>query len=134
MNILIVDDDPGTLNALKAGLISHGFEVNVARNGREALKIIRTLRKAAVSVDVLLTDLKMPGISGLDLIRSAKEELPGLGAILMTAFGSESVSTEVEASHSIYLDKPFTPDRLLKAIEELELCRSLEPINQRIGY
>lgn len=120
MNILVVDDDPGTLNALEAGLLSRGYEVYVARNGREALKAFESLNKAAISLDILLTDLKMPGISGLELIRSAKSRYPGLGTILMTAHGNENVLREVEESGSLYLDKPFTPDRLLMAIESLD--------------
>jgi len=122
MRILVVDDDTGTLNALKAYLASAGHEAVVAKDGYQALSAIRASTDRAESIDLLVTDLKMPGIDGLELIRAAKNERPGLPIILMTAYGDESVRREVDGLGSCgYLDKPFSPEKLLKEIEALRL-------------
>ncbi len=71
-------------------------------------------------IDVMVTDLKMPRMDGLELIRAVKNERPGLPIILMTAHGDESVRREVVGLGSCgYLDKPFSPEKLLKEIEVL---------------
>ena len=120
MRILVVDDDTGTLNALKAYLASAGHEAVVARDGPQALGAIRASTHGAESIDFLVTDLKMPGMDGLELIRAAKNERPGLPIILMTAYGDESVRREVGGLGSRgYLDKPFSPERLLTEIKAL---------------
>lgn len=118
MKILIVDDDRGILNALKVGLTSFGHEVVVAENGNQALNIIEENK----SVDLMITDLKMPGMNGLELIRLAKESKPGFMVILITAYGDDSVREEVRNLGSCgYIDKPFRPEDIFKAIRKLDL-------------
>jgi CheY-like chemotaxis protein len=116
--ILIVDDNPATLNALKAGLISLDYQVVVAKEGPQALEIIKTSTQEAEPVDLMVTDLRMPGMNGLELIRSAKKMKPGLACILMTAFGNNDVQREVMAFRSSgYIEKPFTLQGLLQVIK-----------------
>ena len=120
MKILIVDDDPGTINSLKIGLISFGHQVVAAKDGNRALKIIASLLDSAGPVELVVTDLKMPCMNGLELIRSAKELSPELPAVLITAYGDDSVRSEIEILRDCaYLDKPFCPERLLKMITEV---------------
>ena len=121
MKILIVDDDPGTLNAIKIGLISSGYEVVTAKNSRLALKVIESsIEETEPPIELLISDLKMPGMNGLELIRSAKELSPKLPAVLITAYGEDSVRSEIEKLRNCaYLDKPFCPERLLKTITEV---------------
>ena len=119
MKILIVDDDPGTRNALKAGLTSFGYHVLAAADGPEALKIIESSISGVEPVEIVVTDLKMPGMNGLELIRSAKKMSSGLAAILMTAYGDDHIREEVtNLGRCGYLDKPFVPGTLLNMIEE----------------
>jgi DNA-binding response OmpR family regulator len=124
VKILIVDDDQGVRNALTAGLTSFGYQVLATANGRDALKIIEssiteTSTGGVEPVEVMVTDLKMPGMNGLELIRSAKKMSPGLAAILMTAFGNEHIREEVtNLGRCRYIDKPFGPGTLLKIIRE----------------
>lgn len=121
MRILIVDDDPGTLNALKAGLSSFGHHVIVAQRGSEALEIIQDSDEEPGAVDLVITDLKMPGTNGLDLIRSVRKARPGLASVLMTAFGNDDVRKEAVALGTCgYIEKPFTPETLLRTIKSLE--------------
>jgi DNA-binding NtrC family response regulator len=120
MRILVVDDDTGTLNALKASLASAGHEAVVAEDANQALSAIRGSTDRAESIALLVTDLKMPGMDGLELIRAAQKERPGLPSILMTAHGDRSVRREVAGLGSCrYLGKPFSPERLMTEIEAL---------------
>ena len=121
MKILIVDDDPGILNAVKAGLISYDFQVTAVQNGYRALDIIESSMKENQPFEFLITDLKMPGMNGMDLIRSAREVAPDLPAILMTAYGDEDILREaVELDHCGYMEKPFKTDNLVGMIHEMK--------------
>ena len=120
MRILVVDDDPGTLNAIKAGLISFGHEVLTAENGRRALKIIESFYGKQEPLNLLLTDMKMPGMNGLELVMSARRIEPDLYAIIMTAYGEEAyVRKRMEDIGGCgYVDKPFRPETLQQVIEK----------------
>lgn len=118
MKILIVDDDQGTLNAIKAGLISFGYKVLMAKDGPQALKIIEATNKTVEPVELMVTDLKMPGMNGMDLIRLAQRETPGLKTILMTAYGDNEVRKEAKTLDICeYIEKPFRPESLLNLIK-----------------
>ena len=118
MKILIVDDDPATLNALKASLTSLDHQVFVAEQGPQALEIIKISAQEAEPVDLMVADLRMPGMNGMELIRKAKKMKLDLTCILMTAFGSDDVQRELMTlGPSGYIEKPFTPERLLQVIK-----------------
>ena len=122
MKILIVDDDPGFLNALKVGLVSNGYRVITAGDGHEALKTIRSSVQGEKHTEMMVTDLKMPGLNGLELIESARELDPGLRCILITAYGDATVQGKVENLECCgYLEKPFAPESFLQVIENLRL-------------
>ena len=117
MKILVVDDDPGTLNAVKVGLLSKGHEVLVAGSGEEALKIIEAKQAKSEPLDLLLTDLRMPKMNGLKLIREARKIMPDIKAIIMTAYGDDNVKKKTRALGLCgYMDKPFRPETLIKMI------------------
>jgi DNA-binding response OmpR family regulator len=117
LKILIVDDDTGTLNAVKVGLLSKGHEAFIARSGEEALKIIKAMQVNAEPLDLLLTDLKMPKMNGLRLIREARKIMPDIKAIIMTAYGDDNVKKKTRVLRQCgYLDKPFRPEALIKMI------------------
>ena len=119
MKILVVDDDTGTLNALKASLISVGYQVEVAEGASQALKILRNAVTSMNNVDLMLTDLKMPDMNGLELIRFARKESPGLKTLLMTAHGTGKTQKALERIGSCgYLEKPFSPGRALYMIKQ----------------
>jgi CheY-like chemotaxis protein len=119
MRILIVDDDTCALNAIRIGLISRGYEVFIAKAGKDALRIIQLSQESNKPFDLLLTDLRMPGMTGLELIESAREFLPDIRAILMTAYGADDVRNQaLELWKCGYMDKPFRPGTLIRAIEE----------------
>jgi DNA-binding NtrC family response regulator len=120
MRILIVDDDPGILNAFRIGLRSAGHQSATAGNGRHALDLIESSMKSGMPFDLLVTDLRMPKMDGLSLIRQSKEICPGLQCILMTAYGDEDLAKKVLAlGRCGYLEKPFSPAKLNSVIEEM---------------
>ncbi len=117
MNILVVDDDAGTLNAVKVGLLSKGYDALIAGSGEEALKIIKARESSAEPLDLLLTDLRMPKMNGLKLIREARKIMPDIKAIIMTAYGDDKVKKKTRALGLCgYMDKPFRPETLIKMI------------------
>jgi CheY-like chemotaxis protein len=120
LRILVVDDNPGTLNAVKVGLLSKGHEVLIAGSGEEALKIIKAKQANAEPLDLLLTDLRMPKMNGLKLIRSARKITPDIKAIIMTAYGDDNVQKKARALGQCgYMDKPFRPEALIRMIKAI---------------
>ncbi len=106
--ILVVDDDEGVRENLAElfGLVR--YSVLTAANATEAMEALRTH-----AVDLLLTDYRMPGPNGVELIESARRAKPGLRAILMTAFGDTFTEIESVRRGAIgYLNKPFEADEI----------------------
>jgi DNA-binding NtrC family response regulator len=120
MRILIADDDPGTLFALKASLVSNGHQIITASNGDQAIKFIKEEKEKGRALDIIITDLRMPGLNGLDLIQSAGSIFPSISTVLMTAHGDTDVEkTVMSIEGCTYLEKPFgseTIQRLIKRI------------------
>lgn len=88
--LLVVDDEPRILSALQRCLRREGYEIVAAESAAGALEMLRERR-----VDMLLTDLKMPGMSGLDLIREVATQWPGIPRILLTGWGAEVGPAEI---------------------------------------
>jgi len=111
--ILVIDDEPGVLNAFRDMLAGAGHDVQTASSGERALEQIR-----AESPDLVVTDLCLPGMSGLDAFRSIRAANPKLPVIIMT--GQGTMSTAIEATKIGVFDyqvKPFEPDSMMAAIE-----------------
>jgi DNA-binding NtrC family response regulator len=121
MKILAVDDNSGTLNAIRVGLISYGYRVLTAHNAHEALTITQEAKRNCECVDLLLTDLTMPVINGLGLVLTAREIHPELYVIVMTTYGDDShIVRQMKFLKGCWLlDKPFRPETLQKVIEKI---------------
>jgi DNA-binding NtrC family response regulator len=120
--ILIVDDEPSMRTALMESVRRLGYEVQGAIDGNDALERVARFRPWLV-----ITDLKMPRITGLDLIKDIKARAPQTVIVLMTAYGT--VETAVDAMKfgaSDYLLKPFSMDLLERVITNLKEGRDLE--------
>lgn len=121
MRILIVDDDPGCRRTLREALVSSNYKVLAAKDGRKALKIVEALSRKAEPVDLLMTDLQMPGMDGLELLQSARSILHDLSAILITGANLDHVKrTALRSGFYGYLEKPFSLKALLKMIKRVE--------------
>lgn len=121
--ILIVDDDEALRESLELILSAEGYSVRCADCGDSALKIIENS-----PVDVVLCDLRMPGIDGFDLMPQIARLLPDVPIILMSAHGTQDLAIEaIQRGAYDYLAKPFQPDEirltLLKAHEREDLRR-----------
>jgi DNA-binding response OmpR family regulator len=117
MKILIADDEPHIVTALEFLLLGRGYEVEVARNGTEALARIREARP-----DLVLLDVMMPELSGYDVCREIRS-LPGLArtkVVMLSAKGSRAdIGKGIEAGADLYITKPFSNRELLDKIAEL---------------
>ncbi len=126
--MLIVDDDRANLASLERIFVREELDVLVATNGKEALDILRRQQ-----VGVCLTDLMMPGVSGLDLLRAAKKVSPETEVILMTAFGT--VEKAVEAMRDgawDFVTKPFKRIQIVRAVRRALDKQSLVLENQAL--
>lgn len=109
--ILVVDDEPGIRDLLAKTLALAEYQVDVAPDGRAALERMRH-----ESYDLLIVDLKLPGIDGLSVIREAKRYKTNLPVIIITGYSSESAAIEaVNLGVSGYLTKPFRVPQVLTA-------------------
>ncbi len=107
--ILVVDDELIVRNSLKEWLEDENFNVETAESGAVALEMLRQQLP-----DLMLTDIKMPGMDGVELLQKAKELYPDLDVLMMTAFAT--VETAVEAMKigaRDYLMKPFDPEKMV---------------------
>ena len=112
-NVLVVDDDHDMRALLRDVLEEHGYKVTLAPNGQEALKNLRE-----GEYPVVLTDLRMKGIQGIELLAEIKRSFPDTNVILMTAFGSVETALEaMKQGASDYLMKPVKNDDLLRVTE-----------------
>jgi DNA-binding NtrC family response regulator len=106
--ILLVDDEPRLADVLTVAIEQLGYRVLAANDGDKALHLLET-----ETVDLLLTDLKMPGMSGRELLRESKQRQPGLPVIVMTAYSSVKDAVEVIKEGAFdYIGKPFEIDDL----------------------
>ncbi len=113
LRILVVDDDDIFLRTLEAVLMMQGHIVSTARNGLSALKKLQLEQ-----FDLVVTDLNMPGMNGLELLEKIDSEKMAVTPILMSSLLSREIKTYA-ASKGAYanLDKPFPPSRLFSLIE-----------------
>ena len=106
--ILVVDDAPDTLEVLQRNLTSQGYKVFTAPGAPEAIRILER-----TSIDLVITDYKMPRISGLDLIRHVRENLKDTEVMMITGYATINGAVEaVKTGAEEYLAKPFTDDEL----------------------
>lgn len=109
--VLVVDDDPDLLAVVQEGLASLGYEVLLADSGASALEVLAS----HPSIELLMVDVKMGGMSGLELIRRARELRPGLKALIMTG-GAEVPGGRDNGHEPALLRKPFRVADLARAI------------------
>jgi two-component system response regulator PilR (NtrC family) len=112
--ILVVDDDQGMRDYLEIMLSREGYDVTTASGGREAISACKKRK-----YDLVITDLKMPKISGIDILKAVKEHSPETMVILITGYASGETAIEAmkEGAYD-YLEKNFTVDDLKSTIQD----------------
>jgi YesN/AraC family two-component response regulator len=106
VRVLVVDDEMQVLQSLKRLFLRRGFEVVTAESGEAALAQLESVRP-----DVIVTDFKMPGMSGAQLLVAAASRFPEIKRVLLSGF-AEMADTELDAT---FLHKPWNTDQLLAA-------------------
>lgn len=110
--VMFVDDEEGVRVSWNRYLSQHGFDVTTAEDGVRAIDKLRE-----EPVDVVVSDLKMPGVDGLQLLQWIHDEKPGTQFILLTGYGNEDVEKKVRALGGFdYLNKPISPDTLAAVV------------------
>jgi two-component system NtrC family response regulator len=128
VRVLVVDDEPVQVELMRGFLARHGFDVVTAHDGAIALERFRS-----EPADVILTDQKMPGLSGLELVAAARTIDPEVAVIVMTAYGSIAQAvTAIKAGASDYLTKPVNLDELLHRIGQVRDRQRLARENREL--
>ena len=119
--ILVVDDESNYLTVMETLLGEAGYEVLTAPSAIEALKI-----SAATDLDLVLTDMKMPKMTGIELLEKLQQLQPDLPVIIMTAFGTvEKAVSAMKKGAFVYILKPFKNDEILVTIAPLVFGRGM---------
>jgi two-component system OmpR family response regulator len=112
-SILIIEDEPSVADALRLILEDRGHRVLLATAGAAGLRLAR-----GGGVRLVITDLFLPDLSGLDVLRALAAELPLLPVVLITSQGTPEVFAEARrAGAAAFLHKPFAPDEILRVVE-----------------
>jgi CheY-like chemotaxis protein len=114
--ILVAEDDPAVRLFVEDTLSEHGYVVETAANGRKALGFLTSGRR---KVDLLLTDVMMPEMGGIELAKVVTEQWPDLPILFMSGFTDDSPIHALRVDKEARLiDKPFAPETLLRAVRE----------------
>jgi two-component system, NtrC family, response regulator AtoC len=127
-SILIADDEEPIRHVLAVLLSEQGFFVRAVKDGEEALHELATR-----DYDALVTDVRMPGMDGLSLVRAVQQQAPETTVIVMSAYGSHDLALEaMKAGAYDYLGKPFRPDEVLLVLRKAEERERLRAENRRL--
>jgi len=128
MRILIVEDDPGLRFTMTDALEEKGFAVTGASSGTEAIRLLH-----GAPFDVVVTDLRLPGADGMEVLREARGKVPPPSVIVMTGYGSvESAVAAMKSGAEDYLTKPFPVEALFLLLDKILRLRSLEEENREL--
>jgi len=120
--VLLVDDEPGILKVLGISLADRGYRVLTAENGEEALRVFHEARP-----EVILTDIKMPGMDGIELLKSIKKESPNTEVIMITGHGEMELAIQsLKYDASDFITKPIDDEAL-----DIALRRALEKLSYK---
>ncbi|HYG20486.1 MAG TPA: sigma-54 dependent transcriptional regulator [Ohtaekwangia sp.] len=115
ISVLVVDDAVETVELIKRNLEATGYKVYTTFNVQGAIALLES-----VQIDLVITDLQMPGQNGMQLIRHVSENFKGMGVLVITGFPSIKGAVEsIKVGAEEYLVKPFTDDELFKALDRV---------------
>ena len=127
-HILIVDDEPLVRNSLSELLTLSGYAVSTAPNGKEALNLLKDY-----NADVIISDMKMPQMDGMQLLKHIKSAKLDIPVILITSFGSiESAVETIKEGAYDYITKPIVDSEIKIIIERLVKQRKLVEENAKL--
>jgi two-component system cell cycle response regulator CpdR len=126
--VLIIDDEPEIRRNITFGLTQEGFTCVACPDGISAIHELNHAREKGIGYDYLITDIFMPDIDGLKILKVIKNTFPDVPVLVITGFGNEVFRQEaLEELNTGYLDKPFEISELVAALEQLSaICSTLE--------
>lgn len=120
---LVAEDDPEMRALICAAIRGDGYDIVEARNGAELARLVQSeviRQRLGLPIDVIITDMVMPGRSGLDVVSWLRLHDFVTPVVLVTAFGSEDTHDEARRLGAAVLDKPFELDELRRLVRSLE--------------
>ena len=118
--VLIIDDEAEIRRNLTIGLTQEGFACTACPDGISAIHELHESREKGVGYDYLISDIFMPDIDGMKILRVIKNEFPDLPVLIITGFGNEELEFDTLSEHNTgFLDKPFEISELVEALSQL---------------
>jgi len=126
---LVIDDEQVVLDSVSKILTDEDYKVDVSLSGREGLN--QAIQK---EYDIVLTDIRMPDIGGMRVLRDIKRAKPALPVVMITGYASVRSSVQaMKLGAADYVEKPFTPDQLIKAVASaLDIAATQAPEEQAL--
>lgn len=122
-SVLVVDDEKNIRQTLAQALVPMGLHVETAVNGEEALQKVRD-----AEFDLMLLDLKMPGVDGMEVLRSLSDVRPEIRIIIITAYGTVKNAVEaIKLGALDFIEKPFSPREIRELVNSVLARDTLEP-------
>ncbi len=127
--VLVIDDERVVLDSVSKILTDKDYQVDTSLSGREGLR-----RAIEGDYDIVLTDIRMPDVGGMRVLRDIRRAKPSLPVVMITGYASvESSVQAMKLGAADYVEKPFTPNQLLKAVAAaLEIAFTQEPEEQDV--
>ena len=117
-SILIIENEQQLLSSMKFVLASNRFNVFTANNGKHALNLLSSSKE--VSIDLIITDILMPELNGLEFIKEINKQNINIPIIAITAFGNKELFTQLCILGCIdYIEKPFDKSTLLERVKNI---------------
>ena len=128
---LVIDDEQIVLDSVGKILTDQNYEVDVSLSGREGLDW--AIQK---EYDIVLTDIRMPDIGGMRVLRDVKRVKPSLPVVMITGYASvQSAVQTMKLGAADYIEKPFTPEQLIKAVDSaLDIAATQAPEEQALVH
>jgi len=129
VKVLAIDDEQIVLDSIRKILLAEGFEVDLSLNSREGLEWANTR-----DYDIVLTDIRMPEIGGMRVLRDVKRIKPSLPVVIITGYATVTGAVQaMKLGASDYIEKPFTPEGLLASLNKaLQKAEAEEPEKQEL--
>jgi two-component system response regulator AtoC len=133
--VLVADDDAAIRKLLVDLLTGEGYEVSEAKTGTEVLQVVNRSEKRP---DLILMDVRMPEMSGIDVLRRMREQKAGVGVLVMTAYGTSNLAIQsIQLGAYDYITKPFDLEEVLVAVrrffEHRQLQGEVQSLRQQLG-
>lgn len=128
MKVLLIEDEKITRKTLTDFILKEGYEIESSGDGLEALDLF-----GKETFDVVVTDLRLPGMNGIEILQKIKEKAPHCTVIIMTAYATVETAIEaIKLGAYDYLTKPFNPDRLLSMLSHIQKLNSVIDENEKL--